>query len=110
MKKSDLLDANSDQDFDLFMKFLKAHDMNNYVNFLQNYEKDKALLIEFEKENCDFYHKFFQPENEAFLHLSVDLLKDDEGGMRNMINSASKQLDEVLLSYVFGIFLEEYGT
>ncbi len=112
MKKTDPLYANSDQDFDLFLKFLKNHEMANYASFLHNFEKDKSLLIEFEKENIDIYHKYFQPDNEAFLHLKIDLLRDDEG-KRNLaynINSAAKQLDEVLLSYVFGIFLEEYGT
>lgn len=54
--------------------------MGNYASFLLNFEKDKNQLIELEKDKIETYHKYFQIENEKFLHLNISLQLDEEGG------------------------------
>jgi len=133
MKKREPLYGNSDQDLTLFLKFLNDHDMKNYASFLSDLEKDKPFSNEYEYDdkNFEFYNKYFQPDNEFYLHLKGDF-RDEENGTRSLgirnnkilfknnilikflsastIINASNQLDEILLQHVFGIFLEEYGT
>ena len=84
VKKNDQLYANSDQDFEWFLKFLKDHEMNNYASFLSSYDKDKSQILEYEKESLESYHKYFTPDNnnDFYLHLN-DGQKDDEGGTRS---------------------------
>ena len=85
VKKIDPLYANSDQDFELFLRFLKDHNMENYANFLFNYEKDKTLLMELEKD-IDSYKKYFNAEDESFLHLNMGLQFEEDGSARNLGN------------------------
>lgn len=85
VKKNDPLYANSDQDFDLFLKFLKDHDMDNYASFLSNFEKDKNLLIEFEKD-IESYKNYFNPSDKSYLHLDIDIQLDEDGNPRNLGN------------------------
>lgn len=86
VKKNDLHYANSDQEFELFLNFLKDHDMSNYAAFLSDFEKDRSVFVEFEfeKEKVDCYQKYFNPQSEFFLHLKMDLQYDEEGNTRNL--------------------------
>lgn len=76
VRKLEPLYANSDQDFELFMSFLKFHEMKNYADFLEIYEKDKSLLLE--KESYQSYDKFLTEKGECYLNLGTNEENDQQ--------------------------------
>lgn len=76
VRKLEPLYANSDQDFELFMNFLKFHEMKNYAEFLEIYEKDKSLLLE--KESYQNYDKFLRENGESYLNLRINEDNDQQ--------------------------------
>ena len=76
VRKLEPLYANSDQDFDLFMNFLKFHEMKNYAEFLEIYEKDKSLLLE--KESYQSYDKFLREDGESYLNFRINEDNDQQ--------------------------------